>query len=102
MWVRQSVENYNWTFALFVALLAQYRVRYDKKHACEKLLVALSFVPEGIAEESFTEPPQCMPEEYKGDDVISAYRLYYNCDKSRFAAWKNGGVPWWFSNLMIA
>ena len=45
----------------------------------------------------FTEPPQCMPDEYKDTDYVTAYRRYYNTDKKYFAKWEKGrGCPeWW-------
>jgi hypothetical protein len=41
---------------------------------------------------SFTEPPQCMPEKYRCDDYILAYRKYYIGDKLRD---KNGKIYKW-------
>jgi hypothetical protein len=39
-----------------------------------------------------------MPDEFKGDDTIDAYRRFYRQDKVRFATWKwnNSVMPdWW-------
>ena len=43
-----------------------------------------------------TDPPQCMPEECKQDDTVSAYQTYYIVEKSRFAKWIKREIPKWF------
>ena len=50
-------------------------------------------IPEG----DFTEPPQCMPDEYKNKDYVIAYRKYYQGAKSYFAKWERGvsAPDWW-------
>ena len=40
-----------------------------------------------------TEPPKCMPDEYKTDDYVQSYRNYYAGDKKRFARYTNRGTP---------
>ena len=42
----------------------------------------LSFCPDGITSETFTEPPQAMPEQYKVPGCsITAYWNYYEGEK---------------------
>ena len=48
-------------------------------------------------EPTWVDPPQCMPDEYKGDCAVKAYRDYYVGEKARFAKWKVSGAPWWWS-----
>ena len=45
----------------------------------------------------FTPPPQCMPEEYRDEDTVEAYRKYYIGEKAGFAKWKAREVPEWFN-----
>ena len=52
-----------------------------------------------FADNGFQDPPQCMPDEYKCDDYVQAYRNYYMAEKKYFAAWGKG-VPapaWWLT-----
>ena len=44
-----------------------------------------------------TTPPQCMPDEYKDDDYVTAYRKYYQGAKAYFAKWQRGvdAPEWW-------
>jgi hypothetical protein len=42
------------------------------------------------------DPPQCMPDDCKGDDTVQAYRQYYAKHKYHIASWKKRGTPeWW-------
>ena len=69
-----------------IALGAEYYVRYGKTHLtitkCEK---PLAKYPDGILNTGFTEPPQCMPDQYKHKSAIHAYWQYYIAEKSNVA-----------------
>ena len=45
----------------------------------------------------FYQPPQCMPEEYKGEDSVEAYHKYYMGEKSSFSTWKMRPIPTWYT-----
>jgi len=96
-WCRESATNYKWLYTLFVALLDEYKHRYNKDHACVKLLNVLREPPNRINMKPFTEPPPAMPDYCKvvGNSVQS-YRNYYVNEKKRFAKWTNRPVPSWF------
>ena len=50
-----------------------------------------------VSDTSMTDFAQAMPDEYKDEDAVTAYRTYYINDKQRFAKWEKG-VPtpdWW-------
>ena len=97
VWARKTGPNYKWLYSLFCSLCDEYRKRYGKTHASEKLLAFLANIPkeiDGVGE--FTPPPQCMPDEHKRDDTVEAYRAYYIGEKSRFAKWeKSNNQPLW-------
>ena len=96
VWVRQSKSNYEWLYSLGRELMKEYTFRYDKNHACEKLIPFLENVPNKIGVNQFTMPTPAMPEIYKVSCVVESYRNYYRGDKRRFATWKNRSVPEWF------
>ena len=61
-WVRESKENYQWTYDLWFWLCKEYWWRYDKIHKTwEKLYNKLSHTPLNIPSGSFTSPALCMP-----------------------------------------
>ena len=82
VWVRQSSAHYGWLVELFVALSFEYERRYNKQHKTfTKLFKTLTSPPTRIAHDPFVPPPQAMPDEYKDDDAITAYRRFYVLDK---------------------
>lgn len=84
IWVRSNAEQYIWTYNYMMALGKEYTLRYGKIHKtidkCRDVLYAL---PKYIAvKNGFSEPPQCMPDEYKVEnDSVSAYWNYYENEK---------------------
>ena len=92
VWTRKNDEHYSWLYQLFVALSDEYTYRYEKKHSTDSLLrKALEKPPSNIPKNlAFSEPPQCMPDKYKCKDTITAYRNFYNGNKSHFCNWKTG------------
>ena len=97
IWVRSGIEQYFWLYDHMIALMKEYTHRYGKHHATERLIGGLSLVPVNIPNMTYNDPPQCMPEECKGDDTVLAYQKYYIEEKSGFATWKSRTVPEWFN-----
>lgn len=99
VWVRECDSNYMTCYQLYRELCKEYTRRYKKIHLCEtKLYTTLSNPPLGIRQgPSPTQPPQCMPDEYKvPNDPVQAYRNYYIGSKSEIATWKYSPTPEWF------
>ena len=98
-WVRGSRLQYEWAFHLFKFLCEEYHYRFKKIHKTEaKLREALRTPPLAITDDStYTQPPQCMPDQYKVlDDAVQAYRNYYIGEKAYFAKWAYTRTPeWW-------
>ena len=103
IWVRSDWKNYLWTYRLFTALCRQYTLRYGKRHLTDEKLTMLLIpspwnIPKRGVMDEMTPPPLCMPDEYKCDNHVEAYRNFYNGEKARFAKWdKLGKVPHWFA-----
>jgi hypothetical protein len=83
-----------WVFDHFLGLLAEYKYRYGKTHKCSSIIHQLPLLP---ADQPWTDPPQCMPEQFKQTDTVAAYRAYYLGDKARFARWTLRPPPEWFT-----
>ncbi len=98
IWVRKTSGNYEWALSLFEELCIEYTFRYNREHATEtKLACMLTHLPVNIEKSEFTVPPQCMPEDYRGDDVVEAYRRYYRSKTSSFELkWTDRPRPTWF------
>jgi hypothetical protein len=84
IWCRENSRQYYWLFDHMLALGNEYTKRYGKKHlSITKCFPYLQYTPVGMPlGGQFTEPPQCMPDEYKVEgDSISAYWNYYEQEK---------------------
>ena len=87
IWCRQNVKQYYWLYKHMIALGEEYTKRYGKTHmSITKCKDVLEYPPFGIPlTADFTEPPQCMPDEYKRESAIHAYWLYYVHEKKNIA-----------------
>ena len=105
IWIRESQENYIWALNLVDAMHTEWKFRYghkeDKKHKSFEMAEYLCYcVPDADAfpSKGLTPFAQAMPQEYKCDDAVQAYRQYYQSpEKRRIATWKNRDVPEWYS-----
>lgn len=97
-WVRESSQHYDWLYNLFVELCKEYKYRYNKTHLTErKLKDVLSKKPKNLTDKGFRQPPQAMPDYLRSSDSISAYRNYYQREKSHLAKWTKRNPPKWYS-----
>lgn len=81
IWVRESVENYDWTCQLLESLCIEYRYRYGKGHKYEGLGRTYYMGVERNAVPTYgtgqhTPPPNCtIYKEWQGD-ITEVYRMY--------------------------
>lgn len=86
VWARQSKQNYIWLWQYFLAINEVYTKRYGKIHTSYiKLMSSMVNLPFQIPDTEFTQPPQCMPDEYKNKCSVSAYWNYYRGAKQHIA-----------------
>ncbi len=94
IWARKRT-NFEWLSKHALALCHEYTLRYGKFHKCQAIIEELSVksiqLPIGCS--GFV---QCMPDCFKHEDPVFAYRRYYN--SKGFAVWKDGGEPWWWQH----
>ena len=83
IWCRQNASQYMWLYDHMIALGKEYTKRYNKTHlTIIKCANVLKQLPPTIPEDTFTEPPQCMPDEYKvHGDSVTGYWNYYEGEK---------------------
>lgn len=98
IWTRNNSANYAWLWKHGKALCNQYTLRYAKRHVMEDMYENELFdVPKNISKSRKITPfAQAMPDQYKNEDAVVAYRQYYINEKARFAKWRSGQVPEWF------
>ncbi len=98
IWLRESQANMKWGLELFRQLLIEYTFRYEKHRDLEKVYFWIrdNFPYDKIKKIELTPFVQALPETYKDEDAVKAYRSYYLNDKRHIAKWKNRDQPeWW-------
>lgn len=100
VWVREAGQNYCWLHDLLEELCKEYTYRYGKVHKTDssEIVFNLAMLPKNIKTitgSGVTKMPQCMPDAYKCDDSIEAYRNYYRDGKAHLMAYKNREAPTW-------
>lgn len=94
-WSYESRSNFVWLAQHGYALCQEYTRRYGKAHACQipigQMWSMAHFIPEGEQ----TPFAQAMPDEFREDDAVVAYRAYYH--SKTFAKWEKGtpAPDWW-------
>lgn len=110
-WANESYGNWCWLLTHGIALCDEYKLRYNKIHKCKEIINQLAVDTLFIWPESFvsfdlelwkkhTQFVQCMPDQYKCENPVLAYRKYYVGEKSYFAKWKNRLPPKWYSEML--
>lgn len=117
IWVRESYANYILLRNLARALCWEYEQRFNKEHKCfayvkapdmltdvsgGELFYAPAEIP-NVFEDLLTVPPLAIPDDIKNefpeprtwDDVVEAYRIYYNVYKREIAKWNHSPKPDW-------
>ena len=97
-WVGFNRDNFNWALENAMWIEGEYKTRFKKQHKSGKVIQCIidndyyKDIPEG----DFTEPPQCMPDQYRNKNYVTAYRNYYRGEKT-FAKWEKGRKQpeWW-------
>jgi hypothetical protein len=98
IWTRSSNLAYSWLWSHVKEMLKVYEVRYNKVHAYDSLVQhSLIHKPKTIPITADLPPfAQAMPDQYKKENAVEAYRAYYVNEKSRFAKWPDGKIPKWY------
>ncbi len=104
IWVRTSYENYMWTIALVEAMHNEWKFRYNhpesKHHKSYIVSQYLKNNPPPFSNNKLTPFAQAMPDEFKRENAVDAYRLYYQSDsKKKICNWKKRNKPDWYTSV---
>jgi hypothetical protein len=98
-WTRYSIQNYNWLVDHGVALCKEYEHRYNKQHACLKIILWCKDNVKNYMEyfdgNKLSIHPKCMPDNCKVPSVTDSYKKYYKLYKKEFATYTNRDTPDW-------
>jgi len=94
IWARRNRSNFLWLVVYGICLAKEYEKRYGKIHKSLNSILAASRQYNQFPVGLFSAPPLAMPDEYKNEDHVLAYRNYYIGEK-HFATWKTE-KPYWY------
>lgn len=103
-WVSASRHNALWLYDLMTALGEEYTYRYGKQHKTiekmrdDAILIKIRVV---LPDVPSTPYAQAMPDEYKHNDAVTAYRTYYLNDKRALLKYTKREVPHWVGDKEI-
>ena len=104
IWVRSSLENYNWTFCYGHAVDTERQKRNNHNNIHKAMGLMYKFdAPNKLKNVGLTKFALAMKDFIKSrpdlcdeNDPIKTYRNFYQYDKASFASWKHGVIPsWW-------
>lgn len=103
IWCGESLSNYRYVYQYCRWLNNEYIWRYNPEVE-HKSWTAVKDLPEpdNLEDKGLTPFPQCMPDKYKRESAVEAYRQYYKADKAYMATWDKGvAEPWWWSKTKV-
>lgn len=97
-WAAESADNYIRLLKMARALADEYNERYGGTHKTyREVLSKIDIGSITLEHRGFTEPPLCMPDEYKVEgDYVKSYRNYYNHGKRWEMSWFGREKPEWY------
>jgi len=98
IWAQSTRSNFIWLAQHGWWICQEYSNRYGKVHACQLPIEQLISMAHHIPDGELTPFVQAMPDEFKHESAVVAYRRYYIEGKSKIVKWANGRpAPAWFS-----
>lgn len=103
VWTAASSAHFYWVLDHGFALCREFRERFGRVHACFRQLQAIAIAghADEIKEDTFSAPPQCMPDELRVDDTVTAYRRCIAgkvLDKPGSFYWRHADAPSWLAS----
>lgn len=95
VWAGDSWHNFDWLANHAIGLLGEYYMRFGKEHACSEAIGQMNGMSWRLPNGRLTPFAQAMPDEFKQEDAVQAYRAYYH--SKTFAKWEKGtpAPDWW-------
>ncbi len=95
-WCRDSSANFQWALVHAKELCTEYTARYNKIH---KSSLVVNWCGENFPRLKFdkselTPFAQAMPEKYRNENAVTAYRSYFLGEKQHLFTWKRNRPNW--------
>jgi len=101
IWARESSLNFMWLIRLARALNEEYKFRFNKNvnhkswDAFRNTNIPMKAIP--YPSKDLTKFAQAMPEKYRSENAVEAYRSYYLEEKSSLLKYTKREKPYWIS-----
>ena len=95
IWLRESIDNWYWLYQLAEELNKQYKLRYQKFSNHKSFDVIRKLPTPNLPKIGLTPFAQAMPDEYRSEDAVKAYRKYYVDGKKHLLKYRTGVEPVW-------
>lgn len=101
-WACLNSTNFEWLLRLNEGLTFQFRARYSgHPHSVERILWWMRRNPPRLPSGRLTPFVQAMPREFRSNDPIQAYRLFYASKAARMnLTWRYGAPSWYTPELV--
>jgi hypothetical protein len=103
LWVCESQAHWVWMQQLLIELNKEHRYRYGAHKRHKSAAIGMRMLPPDIKEKQWLrDPPQAMPDEFKDEDVVKAYRRFYTEDshKIKLSSYKRRALPDFYSKAI--
>jgi len=102
IWARECSANMQWLLVHGLELCAEYTRRYHKAHRTQAVLEKVGELVPIAKWQEHTPFVLAMPDQYKQNDAVTAYRAYYLGEKAEIAQWEPRSVKpdWWNKNVI--
>ena len=98
VWAGDSWHNFDWLANHAIGLLGEYYMRFGKEHACSEAIGQMNGMSWRLPNGRLPPFAQAMPDEFKQEDAVQAYRAYYH--SKTFAKWEKGtDAPYWWMGV---
>lgn len=100
-WASECLENFIWLSRHALELCLEYHRRFNKRHSCHDPIIKMYGLGLKYIEECGEMTPfaQAMPDEYKDDDAVKAYREYYKSKDN--VHYRHTQAPHWFEPAVV-
>lgn len=100
-WAAESKLHFYWLWNYGGSMGIEYLLRFGKSHKSSSIISEIGLLPFPMGwGQQWSDPPQCMPHEYKCDNTVEAYRRYYALGKRDVCSgYTRTKLPVWLEEL---
>lgn len=100
LWAGDSWANFDWLANHAIGLCVEFKSRFGKTHACEEPILLMNHLHlKQYKRDKLTPFAQAMPDEFKDEDGVVAYRNYYQSKNN--IRYKTIPFPNWWQGMEV-